>query len=310
MTQRYGHSHGHDHASAAAGHRGRLMLVLGITMAVLVGEVVGGLLSGSLALLADAGHLLTDVIGIGIALGAVSLAHRPAPASRSYGNFRVEILAALVNGVLLLVVCAAVAVEALRRLGDPGDVRPGPMLVLGVLGLAANGAAVFVLRQGQAESLNVRGAYLEVVGDLVGSVAVIVAAVVILATGWHEADVVASLAIAVLIVPRAIGLLRAAVHVLVESTPAGVDLDDLRAHLSSVPGVVEIHDLHVWTITSGMPVLSAHVVVEPGAMADACGKTGVLDRLSACVGDHFDVAHSTFQLEPTGHEAHEHAAHD
>jgi cation diffusion facilitator family transporter len=302
--------HTHDHSSAAAGHRGRLAVVLGITLAVLVAEVVGGLLSGSLALLADAGHLFTDAVGIAIALGAVALAQRPAPASRSYGNFRVEILAALVNGVLLLVVCAAVLVEVARRIGHPGEVKAGPMLVLGLLGLLANGAAVLVLRQGQSESLNVRGAYLEVMGDFVGSVAVIAAAVVIWATGWPRADVLASLAIAVLIVPRAIGLLRDAVHILFESTPAGVDLDELRTHLVAVPGVVEIHDLHVWTITSGMPVLSAHVVVEPEAMAEACGSTGVLDRLCACVGDHFDVEHSTFQLEPAGHDAHEHAAHD
>ncbi len=306
MTDR----HGHDHVSAAGRHRGRLVLVLAITVAVLVAEVVGGLLSGSLALLADAGHLLTDAVGIGLALAAVTLAHRPAPASRSYGNFRVEILAALVNGILLLMVCAGVLVEVARRITHPGPVSAGPMLVLGVLGLVANGVAVMALRQGQTDSLNIRGAYLEVLGDLIGSVAVIVAAVVIAVTGWRRADVLASLAIAVLIVPRAIGLLRAAVHVLFESTPEGVDLDDLRAHLAAVPGVVEIHDLHVWTITSGMPVLSVHVVVEPGAMAEACGASGVLDRLCACVGDHFDVEHSTFQLEPAGHEAHEHAAHD
>lgn len=306
MTDR----HGHDHVSAAGRHRGRLVLVLAITIAVLVAEVVGGLLSGSLALLADAGHLLTDAVGIGLALAAVTLAHRPAPASRSYGNFRVEILAALVNGILLLMVCVGVLVEVARRITHPGPVSAGPMLVLGVLGLVANGVAVMVLRQGQTDSLNIRGAYLEVLGDLIGSVAVIVAAVVIAVTGWRRADVLASLAIAALIVPRAIGLLRAAVHVLFESTPEGVDLDELRAHLAAVPGVVEIHDLHVWTITSGMPVLSVHVVVEPGAMAEACGASGVLDRLSACVGDHFDVEHSTFQLEPAGHEAHEHAAHD
>ena len=302
--------HGHHHASAAGGHRSRLLAVLSITVAVLVAEVVGGMVSGSLALLADAGHLLTDVVGIGIALGAVTLANRPAPAVRSYGNFRVEILAALVNGVLLLVVCSAVLVEALRRIGNPGAVSAGPMFVIGVLGLVANTAAVLVLHPGQGHSLNVRGAYLEVLGDLVGSVAVIVAAVVIWATGWDGADLVASLVIAVLIIPRAVGLLRAAVHVLVESTPEGVDLDELRAHLAAVPGVVEVHDLHVWTITSGMPVLSAHVVVEPATMAVACGSNGILDRLGACVGDHFDVEHSTFQLEPAGHEAHEHAAHD
>ena len=303
-------AHEHGYASAASSHRGRLAAVLAITVAVLVAEVVGGLVSGSLALLADAGHLLTDAVGIGIALGAVTMAQRPAPASRSYGNFRVEILAALVNGVLLLVVCAAVLVEVVRRLGHPGHVQPLPMLVLGLLGLAANGIAIMMLRGGQSHSLNVRGAYLEVLGDFVGSAAVLVAAALIWATDWDRADVLASLAVALLILPRAIGLLREAVHVLFESAPAGVDLDELRAHLAAVPGVVDVHDLHVWTITSGMPVLSVHVVVEPSAIVEPCGAAGVLDQLCACVGEHFDVEHSTFQLEPAGHDAHERASHD
>ncbi|MGZ4592135.1 MAG: cation diffusion facilitator family transporter [Actinomycetes bacterium] len=300
---------GHAHGSSALRHRGRLGAVLAITLGALLAEVVGAALSGSLALLADAGHLLTDAVGIAIALAAVVLAHRPAPEQRSYGNYRAEILAALVNGVLLAVVCVAVTVEALRRLADPGDVRPVPMLVLGLVGLVANAFAMLLLREGQAESLNVRGAYLEVLGDLAGSTAVIVAAVLILLTWWNRADPLASLLIAAMILPRALALLREAVHVLVEGAPRGVDLEELRGHLTSVPGVVDVHDLHVWTITSGMPVLSAHVVVDSPAPV-ACGEHGVLDQLAACVGDHFDVAHSTFQIEPAGHGSHEHAAHD
>ncbi len=307
-----GHAHGLPVTSAGARYRGRLAIVLGITLGTLLAEVVGGVLSGSLALLADAGHLLTDAIGTGIALVAVTVANRPAPAKRSYGNFRAEILGALVNGVLLLVVCAVVLVEAVRRLLHPGAVSAGPVIVLGVVALVANAVSLRLLHEGQAQSLNVRGAYLEVLGDLLGSIAVIVGGVVIAVTGWVRADAVASLVIAGLIAPRAVALLREALHVLAEGTPRGVDLDELRTHLAEVPGVVDVHDLHVWTITSGMPVLSAHIVVADGAAeaAAGCGDGSVLDRLAACVGDHFDVEHSTFQIEAAGHAQHETAHHD
>jgi cobalt-zinc-cadmium efflux system protein len=305
--------HGPGSAGGAGGagdQRGRLAAVLAIVVVALLAELVGGVVSGSLALLADAGHLLTDAVAIVVALVAITLARRPAPERRSYGNFRAEILAALVNGVLLLVVCVVVAVEALRRLAHPVGVRPGPMLAIGVIGLVAGASAVLLLRRGQAHSLNVRGAYLEMLGDLLGALAVIVAAVVVAATGWVRADPVASLVIAALILPRAVALLRATLHVLFEGAPPEVDLQSLRAHLTAVPGVVDVHDLHVWTITSGMPVLSAHVVVDDAQTLPACGREGVLDRLAGCVGDHFDVAHSTFQIEPAGHFGHEHAAHD
>jgi cobalt-zinc-cadmium efflux system protein len=307
-----GHAHGLPVTSVGARYRGRLTMVLGVTVATLLAEVVGGVLSGSLALLADAGHLLTDAIGTAIALVAVTVANRPAPARRSYGNFRAEILGALVNGVLLIVVCAAVLFEAVRRLTHPAPVSAGPMIVLGVVALLANAVALRLLHEGQTQSLNVRGAYLEVLGDLVGSIAVIAAGVVIATTGWVQADVVASLVIAALIVPRAVALLAEALHVLAEGTPRGVDLDELRTHLAHVPGVVDVHDLHVWTITSGMPVLSAHIVVadDAAAIAAGCGDGSVLDRLATCAGDHFDVEHSTFQIESAGHSQHETAHHD
>jgi cobalt-zinc-cadmium efflux system protein len=309
MTAGPTHSHAHGAVavtSAGMKHRGRLVAVLAITLATLVVEVVGGILSGSLALMADAGHLLTDAIATTVALVAVTVANRPAPARRSYGNFRAEILGALVNGTLLLVVCAVVLVEAVRRLLHPGVVDGGPMILLGAVALVANAVSLRLLREGQAESLNVRGAYLEVLGDLLGSAAVVVAGVVVLVAGWVRADAVASLLIAALIAPRAFALLREAVHVLAEGAPRGLDLEQLRAHLAAVPGVVDVHDLHVWTITSGMPVLSAHVVVSDAVVtAGGCGDGSVLDRLAACVGDHFDVEHSTFQIEPAGHVAHE-----
>ncbi len=183
------------------------------------------------------------------------------------------------------------------------------MLAVAVFGLVGNLVSLGLLHGGQSESLNVRGAYLEVLGDLVGSAVVIVAAIVIWSTGWLRADVVASLVIAAFIVPRALGLLRATGHVLLESTPPGLDLDEIRRHMTALPGVVDVHDLHVWTITSGMPVLSVHVVVEPSVLAEACDGSAVLDRLGRCLSADFDVEHCTFQLEPESHAAHEHAAH-
>ncbi len=306
-----GHASTHPPAvSAGARHRGRLTAALAVTMIVLAVQVVGGLLTGSLSLLADAGHLLTDVVGVGLALGAVTYANRPAPAHRTYGNYRVEILAALVNGVLLLVVATFVVVEAVQRWNNPVVIDAGPMLLVAMFGLIGNAISLALLRDGQAESLNVRGAYLEVLGDLVGSVVVITAALVIWSTGREEADVVASLVIAAFIVPRAIGLLRATAHVLLESTPSGLDLDQVRGHMVALPGVVAVHDLHAWTITSGMPVLSAHIVVEPAILVEPCDGTALLDRLGRCLRSDFDVEHCTFQLEPEAHAAHESATHD
>ncbi len=304
-----GANHSHAPASAGARYKGRLAAALAVALVVLVVQVVGGLVTGSLALLADAGHLLTDVVGVALALAAVTYANRPAPPHRTYGNFRIEILASLVNGVLLLVVATFVVVEAVQRWGEASAVEAGPMLAVAVFGLAGNLVSLGLLHGGQAESLNVRGAYLEVLGDLVGSVVVIAAALVVWSTGWVQADVVASLLIAAFIVPRALGLLRATGQVLLESTPPGLDLDEVRDHITALPGVVDVHDLHAWTITSGMPVLSAHVVVEPFVLAEACDGSAVLDRLGRCLQADFDVEHCTFQLEPESHAAHEQAAH-
>ena len=301
-----GHDHGHAHGTltATGRHRSRLVVVLGITAGVFLAEVVGGLLSGSLALLADAGHMLTDSAGLLIALIASVLAARPATSARTYGLQRAEVLAALVNGVLLVAIAVVVLVEAVRRWEDPSEVSTGLMLGVALVGIAANVVGLLVLRGGKDESLNLRGAYLEVLGDLLGSVAVVVAAVVIWATGWTQADAVASVLIVCLILPRAWSLIRDVVDVLLEATPRGVDLERVRTHIEETPGVVEVHDLHVWTITSGLPVLSAHVVV--GGEDLASGRSGqILDSLGRCLGEHFDVAHCTFQLEPEGHRAHE-----
>jgi cobalt-zinc-cadmium efflux system protein len=303
-----GHSHGHGHSTATGQQRSRLLAVLAITLTVMVVEVVGGLASGSLALLADAGHMLTDAAGVGLALLAAAFAARPATPARTFGYQRVEILAAVVNALLLFGVAAYVFVEAVRRLAAPPEVSSGLMLVVAVTGLAANGVSLMLLRRGQAASLNVRGAYLEVLGDMLGSVAVIVAALVIAFTGFTRADAIASALIGLMILPRTWGLLRDALDVLLEATPKGVDLAHVRDHIAAIPGVVDVHDLHAWTITSGVPVMSAHVVVADEHLADGGGGR-VLDRLCDCLSAHFDVAHCTFQLEPAGHRAHESAHH-
>lgn len=299
---------GHGHGHVASSYRGRLATVLAVTLLVAAVQLVGGLASGSLALLADAGHLLTDGVGISAALGAGWLAARPATDARTYGLQRAEILAALGNALLLGGLGVWVLLSALGRWSDPPDVATGAMLVLAVVGIGANAGCLLLLREGQSRSLSLRGAYLEVLGDLLGSLAVLVAAAVIATTGYLRADVLASGAIGVLMVPRAWRLLREVLDVLLEATPRGVDLEQVRAHVREVPGVVDVHDLHAWTITSGVPVLSAHVVVDDACIAS--GRSGeVLDRLGDCLSGHFDVAHCTFQLEPVGHRAHEAAHH-
>ena len=304
-----GHGHTHAPVTAAGGQRRRLVFVLTLTLAVTAAEIVGGLVSGSLALLADAGHMATDAVGIALALGAVTLAQRPARGRRTFGWQRLEILAAVANGLLLLAVAAYVLVEAVRRIGQPPEIGSGLMLVVAGVGLVVNLASLAVLHGGRDASLNSRGAYLEVLADALGSVAVIAAAVVIRTTGWTPADIIASVAIGVLVVPRAWHLLREALDVLLEAAPRGVDLAEVRTHILGVDGVLGVHDLHAWTITSGQPVLSAHVVVTEEALAAGHGGR-VLDALCECLGAHFDMAHCTFQLEAESHAGHEAPVHD
>ena len=299
---------GHSHGTATGTHRNRLLGVLAIAVTVMIAEVIGGLVSGSLALLADAGHMLTDAAGVGLALLAAAFAARPATAKRTFGYQRFEILAAVINAILLFGVAGYVLVEAVRRFNAPPEVSTGVMLAVAVVGLVANAGSLLVLRGGQRESLNVRGAYLEVLGDLLVSAAVIVAAVVIQLTGFIRADAIASAAIGLMILPRTWALLREALDVLLEATPKGVDLDEVRQHLLDTLGVIGVHDLHAWTITSGLPVLSAHVVVAEEALADGGGGR-VLDQLGHCLAGHFDVERCTFQLEAPGHREHEMAHH-
>jgi cobalt-zinc-cadmium efflux system protein len=282
----------HRLGSPARAGRDRLAIVFGISLTVFVVELVGGFLANSLALLADAGHMFTDVAGIGLALVAIHFASRPASDDRTFGYLRLEILAAVVNAVLLFGVAAVVLFEAWRRLADPPPVATGLMFGVGILGLAANSVSLALLHDAQAGSLNLRGAYLEVLGDLAGSAAVVVAAVVIARTGQTGADAVASVLIALLIIPRTWRLLREAVDILLEATPKGLDLEVVRAHIRQAAGVADVHDLHAWTITSGVNVVSAHVVLQPGADPPA-----VLDELCRCLSGDFDIEHSTFQLE-------------
>ncbi|AOT03233.1 cation diffusion facilitator family transporter [Arthrobacter sp. U41] len=307
-----GHDHSHSHGISATGtakHRKRLIAVLAITLTVVLIQIIGALISGSLALLADAGHMLSDAAGVFIALLAAWIAARPASDLRTYGYQRAEVLAALANALVLIVISVVIFTEAVRRFGSAPEVQTDVMLYAAVLGAVANLVSLLILRGAQKESLNVRGAYLEVLGDLLGSFAVIAAAVVIMVTGYQAADTIASIVIALMILPRAWHLLRDVVDVLLEATPKGVEVQLIREHILSVEGVVSVHDIHIWTITSGVPVFSAHVVVEDAALG-ARGADQVLDKLVSCLGSHFDTEHCTFQLEPVSHaehESHQHA---
>jgi cobalt-zinc-cadmium efflux system protein len=294
----------HVHGSAAAANRGRLTVVLLLSLAILAVEIAGGIVANSLALLADAGHVLTDVAGIGMALLAIWFAGRAPTSGRTFGYLRLEILVAVVNAVLLFGIAIAVLVEAWRRAAAPPEVASGLMLGVALLALGVNAVSLSLLGDAQRTSLNLRGAYLEVLGDVAGSAAVLGAALVIALTGWTIADAVASALIGLLILPRTVGLLREAMDILLEATPKGVDLDHVRGHILDGPGVVDCHDLHAWTITSGLNVVSAHVVLAEGA-----DPAVALDAICTCLADDFDIEHSTIQLETVDRRRLEEAGH-
>ena len=291
------HSHAHGSISAGGRHRGRLLAAFVVLFSFMVVEVVGGVVSESLALLSDAAHMLTDVLGIGMALAAIHLASRAGQRThRTFGLYRLEILAALANAVLLLGVAAWVLIEAIRRFADPHDVLTGTMLLVAVAGLVANLVAFALLREGAKESLNVEGAYLEVLADTLGSIGVIVGAVVLEVTGWTWVDPLVGLAIGLWIVPRTVRLGGQAVRILVQAAPPGTDLDAMRSDLESDDEVVDVHDLHVWTLTSDMEVASAHLMVRAGA-----DHHGVLDRARELLRDRYQIGHATLQIEPEDH---------
>lgn len=305
-----GHGHGHDHGpvTATGRHRGVLTAALGISIVIFLIEIAGALLTGSLALLADAGHVLADAGGVALALGATVLAARPASGRRTFGWARAEILAAAVNGLVLAGMGVYVFIEGVRRLIEPAAVAPGGMALFGAIGLVGNLAAVALLYRARADSLNMRGAFLEVATDTVTSVGVLAAAAVIAVTDFTRADAIVSILIGLIIAPRAVKLLREAAHVLLEAAPADVDLDAIRAHITALDHVHTVHDLHVHTVTSGLPVLTAHVVVDDSCFHDGHAPQ-LLDTLQGCLAGHFDVEHSTFQLETAAHAGHEHAIH-
>jgi len=278
---------------------------------ILVAEVVGAAITGSLALLVDAAHMLTDAAGLTIALIAVTVSTRPASTRRTWGLARAEVLGATAQAAILLAVGVFVLIEAVQRLFDPPTIASGPLLVFGVIGLVGNVASIAVLASGRAATLNLRAAFLEVVNDALGSIAVIAAAIVIALTGWQSADAVAAILIGALILPRAVLLLRDTGNVLLESTPKGVDLDSIRLHIMELPHVQAVHDLHVTQIATGLPVLTAHVVVDDSCFFDGHAPK-MLDELQQCVAQHFamPIDHSTFQLELAEHAEHEHPAHD
>jgi len=305
---------GHSHAGGAAGtvtghYRRALIAVMTLSTLVAVAEIIGALITGSLVLLADAAHMAADAAGLGLSLLAAYVASRPPTARRTFGYARAEILAAMANAVLLLGMAAFIIVDAIRRLMAPPEVSSGLIIVFGVIALVANAVSLLLLRRGQAESLNLRGAFLEVASDALGAVAVIVTGVIIAATGFTRADPIASLAVGLLILPRTWQLLRETVDVLLEASPRGMDLSEVRQHMTTLGGVRDVHELHAWTITSGLPVLSAHVVVDPEVFDDGRCFT-MLDRLQDCLRGHFDVEHSTFQIEPAGHADHERPMHE
>ncbi|GGL94856.1 cation diffusion facilitator family transporter [Glutamicibacter protophormiae] len=304
MGHDHSHGHSHDHSET---NRTRLAWALGITASILVAEVIGAITTNSLALLVDAAHMLTDTAGLLMALTAANLILRKPTTKRTWGFRRAEVLSATLQSALLLAVGIYAAVDAIQRLFDPPEVQPTGLLVFGIIGLAGNIASMLIIAGGRGHNLNMRAAFLEVVNDALGSVAVIVAAVVIALTGWMRADSVAALLISALIVPRAVALLKETTHILLESTPRGLDLNAVRTHLEGQAGVLAVHDLHASQIASNLPVLTAHVVVKD-EMFDADAAGGLLRNLQQCVAAHFEVSieHSTFQIEPESHQRTEH----
>jgi cobalt-zinc-cadmium efflux system protein len=302
------HSHGHAHGPGAGSDRRYLLTALALLAAFMLAEVITAILSGSLALLSDAGHMLSDVGAIGGALWAMALAARPPSGKWTYGWKRAEILSAAANGITLLVVAGIVTAEAIGRLIHPPAVDGGPVIAVAAAGIAVNVAAAWLLARANRSSLNVEGAFRHVLTDLYGFIGTVIAGIIIVTTGFTRADAIASLLVVALMGKAAWELLRDSGRVLLEAAPEDMDLEEVRAHLSGVAHVLGVHDLHAWTVTSGLPALSAHIVI-----ADPCFHDGhaprLLDQLQACLAGHFDVEHSTFQLEAAAHAGHEPGTH-
>ncbi|MBV9846931.1 MAG: cation transporter [Kutzneria sp.] len=291
----HGHGHGSGRTVSASGrYVGRLWVALGLGLVFLATELVVGFLTSSLALLADAAHMVTDVVGLGLALLAVILAHGTSrDDGRTFGRYRAEVLAALANAVLLFAVAGYVLYEAIARLADPPEVPGLPVALTAAVGLVTNTAAFVLLRTGARESLNVRGAYLEVLSDLVGSVGVLASGLLTLLFGWRYADPVIGVAIGLFVLPRTWGMARRALRILFQHAPERVDVERMRADLTALHGVRDVHDVHVWTLTSGMEVASAHLAVEPGAH-----QATVLLAAQELLSESYQLDHATLQVEP------------
>ena len=302
-----GVGHTHD-AAGESTPRNRLVIAFCITMSVFVIEVIGSIVTGSLVLLVDAAHMLTDVIGLALAVTAAHLMNRPPSDRHTWGFRRAEALGALAQATLLLAVGIFALVEGVRRLLAPPEIAAGSLLLFGIIGLIANIASLLVLMGGRKANLNMRAAFLEVMNDALGSVAVIISAILIATLGWYRADAVAGILIALLIIPRTFILLRASGSVLLESTPKGLDLGEVRKHILELPGVVTVHDLHASSVSTDLPTLSAHVVVDDSI--STVDYASLLRSLQDCVAEHFTVSieHSTFQIEPQSHSG-EHITH-
>jgi cobalt-zinc-cadmium efflux system protein len=302
------HVHAHEHGPGPGSDRRYLLVALVLLAAFMLAEVITAILSGSLALLSDAGHMLSDVGAIGGALWAMALAARPPSGKWTYGWKRAEVLSAAANGITLLVVAGIVTAEAISRLIHPPAVDGGPVIAVATAGIAVNVAAAWVLARANRSSLNVEGAFRHVLTDLYGFIGTVIAGIIIVTTGLTRADAIASLIVVVLMGKAAWELLRDSGRVLLEAAPEDMDLEQVRAHLSGVAHVLGVHDLHAWTVTSGLPALSAHVVIEDGCFHDGHAPR-LLDQLQACLAGHFDVEHSTFQLEASAHAGHEPGTH-
>ena len=287
----HGHGHGHGHARSA--NRRRLAIVLALVLVYMVAEVVGGILANSLALLADAGHMLSDAAALALSLFAFWLAQRPPTATLTYGFYRTEILAALINGATLVAISLFIFFEAYRRLADPPEVEGPLMMAIAAGGLAINLIGLWILHGGKDESLNMRGAWLHVMSDALGSVGALTAGALILLYGWYWVDPVASVVIALLILFSSWSLLRETVSVLMEGAPGHIDVDEVRNTIQSIPGVLSAHDLHVWTITSGIVALSAHVIAR-----DPTTASSILGAIRKTLHDRFGIDHITIQVEP------------
>ena len=299
---------GHSHDMSEATPRNKLLIAFSITLAVFVVEVIGSIITGSLALLVDAGHMLTDVIGLAMAVTAANLMNRPPSDRHTWGLRRAEVLSALAQAALLLGVGIFALVEGIRRLFEPPEIASGSLLFFGIVGLVANIASLLVLMSGRTRNLNMRAAFLEVLNDALGSGGVIASAILIATLGWYQADAIAGILIALLIIPRTFILLRASGSVLLESTPPGLDLAEVRRHILELPQVVAVHDLHASQVSTDLPTLTAHVVVDDTLTPEQSAR--LLRALQECVAEHFPVSieHATFQIEPQSHPG-EHTTH-